>query len=114
MPGSPGRCIVVLDHHGEHVEDLDRTTYSDFFDDVRVVARVVREALDVPRANLAVLGNKEAHVHAHVFPRGGTDDPVPDRSPWSHPEPEGRLAADELRALGKQISDAIGTAPSAS
>lgn len=49
--------------------------------DVRHCSRVLRGMDSVVRTNVAILGNREPHVHAHVIPRyeGEINH---DRAPW--------------------------------
>lgn len=82
----PGRCIVALRDHHEHLDEVPADLRRAFGDDVARVGAAVRAAVDPVRVNYAVLGNTVAHVHSHVIPRP-VDDPVPMRPPWEHPVP---------------------------
>ena len=87
----PGRCLVAYTTHIEHLDELDDGQLLSFMSDVREVGRAVREVTGAPRVNDAVLGHVHPHLHAHVIPRGGSQDAKPDRAPWQHPKPAGPL-----------------------
>jgi diadenosine tetraphosphate (Ap4A) HIT family hydrolase len=40
-----------------------------------------------------------SHVHAHLIPRIEGGDPVPDQSPWQHPDPPSPMPANARAAL---------------
>lgn len=65
----PGRLIVSLNDHFDHLDDVDAPLTAAFMDDIRAVSKVLREMDEVTRVNVAILGNKVPHVHAHVIPR---------------------------------------------
>lgn len=99
----PGRCLVALTTHVEHLDELDDDQLASFMSDVREVGRAVREVTGASRMNYAVLGNVYPHLHAHVIPRGGSGDAKPDRSPWQHPEPANSLGPQQLEEVVKQL-----------
>lgn len=78
----PGRTLVSLSHHYEHLDDLPPELAARFMHDIQTTARALREALSVQRANVAILGNQEPHVHAHVIPRYPETEPRPFNAPW--------------------------------
>jgi diadenosine tetraphosphate (Ap4A) HIT family hydrolase len=82
----PGRCIVALSAHHEHLDEVPAEVRHAFSDDIARVGAVVRELTEPSRVNYAVLGNTIAHVHCHVIPRP-VDDPIATRPPWEHPDP---------------------------
>jgi len=45
-----------------------------FMSDLQHASRVLRKTFNVDRVNIAMLGNKDPHLHAHVIPRRVTDD----------------------------------------
>ena len=94
----PGRLIVTLRRHYEHLDELRAETTSMFMADVQKCSRILRKMEGVVRVNVAVLGNKEPHVHAHVIPRYA-GEVNSDRAPWDD--------APEFRELGEARRDAI-------
>ncbi len=91
----PGRCILVLNQHAEHLADLPDTTARLFLADVQAAGRAIRTATSATRINYAILGNVEPHVHAHLIPRGLPGDPMPNDSPWRHPDPVRSMALEQ-------------------
>lgn len=87
----PGRVIVSLDQHYDHLDEVPEVLLADFMADVARTSRVLRDCLEVPRVNVAILGNQERHVHAHLIPRDPTSDPLPSKSPWQDPRPRSLL-----------------------
>ncbi|WP_396910900.1 HIT family protein [Mycolicibacterium sp.] len=69
----PGRLIVSLDTHFEHFDQVDPVVLAQFMADLQTASVVLRKMGGVDRVNVAVLGNKDPHVHAHVIPRRLSD-----------------------------------------
>ena len=78
----PGRCIVLLRSHFDHILDVPDDLFHTFMMDVRRASQAVAQVAGAERMNIAVLGNKEPHVHAHVIPRHATEL-RPEQPPWS-------------------------------
>lgn len=95
----PGRCIVVLRDHYEHLDQVPERLALEMQRLCTAVGRTLRSAGLATRVNYAVLGNEHPHVHTHVIPRGGPNDLVPKRPPWQHPHPVTKLAHAERTAL---------------
>lgn len=81
----PGRCILVLRKHYEHLDLVPEDLAYHFLDDARTLGNVLRTQFNAERINYAVLGNVERHVHGHVIPRYASGDPVRGRPVWEHP-----------------------------
>jgi len=105
----PGRCIVALREHYEHLDEVPAELRRGFSDDVARVGSVLRATVDPVRVNYAVLGNTVAHVHCHVIPRPH-DDPVPTRPPWEHPSPRAANVPRTAEALVTALRAALSTA----
>lgn len=73
-PGYPGFCRVVWNAHVAEMSDLDDAARTHCMNVVFAVERVLRNAMQPLKINVASLGNKVAHVHWHVIPRF-CDDP---------------------------------------
>lgn len=89
--GSRGWCVLWLDRHADHLDELDRAKQERLFGEVALVARAQREVFAgtgpggaPPRINYACLGNRVGHVHWHLVPRHA-DDPMPSEPVWSWP-----------------------------
>jgi diadenosine tetraphosphate (Ap4A) HIT family hydrolase len=81
----PGRCILMLDEHFDHMDELPDDVLAAFARDQKRVGWALRTTTGCERINYAVLGNTLPHVHCHIIPRYA-DDPVPTRPPWEHPD----------------------------
>ncbi len=101
----PGRLIVTLRRHYEHLDELRAETTNMFMADVQKCSRILRKLEGVTRVNVAILGNRESHVHAHVIPRYA-GEVNSDRAPWdgapAH-EPLGEQRRDATVALLKSM-----------
>jgi len=103
----PGRCVLVLDRHAEHFEDLPPELATSLALDAHRAARLIRRVTTCPRVNYALLCNQVPHLHLHLFPRGGPGDPDPRVSPWQLPEPEVPLADEELAGMRERLAAAL-------
>ena len=81
----PGRCVLVLHEHAEHLEELPVETFTQLMLDVRRAGRAIREVTGATRLNYAVLGNAAPHLHVHLIPRGGATDLRGTDTPWGPP-----------------------------
>lgn len=86
----PGRLIVSLNDHVEHYDQTDPDSLSSFMSDLQDASLVLRKMSNVERVNIAILGNKEPHLHAHVIPRRIADGNH-GVSPWENAEPYSKL-----------------------
>ncbi len=103
----PGRCILALNEHAEDFALMSDDLAFDFILDARLAARAIAEAMAVPRVNYAILGNAEPHVHFHLIPRNPDVDPVPNRSPWNHPDPVRKLDGNLRNGICERIAAAL-------
>src|SRR4051794_23309056 len=78
----PGRALLVLRRHVEHLEDLTADELGAFWEDATVVGRILRPLTGAVRINYGVLGNVERHLHIHLIPRNPAIEPLPTRPPW--------------------------------
>jgi diadenosine tetraphosphate (Ap4A) HIT family hydrolase len=81
----PGRCILTLNAHFDHLIDVPLEISSAFMADMQSAGRAIDDVVAPERINFAVLGNTVAHVHCHIIPRLASD-PTPTRPPWEHPD----------------------------
>lgn len=83
----PGRTILVLDEHHEHLDEVPAKILAEFVNDIATFSSWLRTMPGVERINVSILGNAEPHVHAHLIPRRPSTEPEPKRSPWDDPRP---------------------------
>jgi diadenosine tetraphosphate (Ap4A) HIT family hydrolase len=86
----PGRLIVSVNEHVEHYDQADPEVLSAFMSDLQDASLVLRKMGDVERVNIAVLGNKDPHLHAHVIPRRVADTNY-GVSPWENATAPSRM-----------------------
>jgi diadenosine tetraphosphate (Ap4A) HIT family hydrolase len=103
-----GRCVLVLDEHAEHLEELSPERLTQLILDVRRAGRAIREATGATRMNYAVLGNMAPHLHVSLIPRGGPGDPSPRETPWGPVPPSESLPDGEAERLCEAILTALG------
>jgi len=94
----PGRCILALNRHADSLEELSSTELSDFMLAIARTSRAIRSATGCDRVNVAILGNRDPHVHAHLIPRR-LDDPMPNDAPWADPRQKSALPDADIEAL---------------
>ncbi len=107
----PGRCVLVIDGHHEHFEEVPHELAQRFMADTRLAAQAIREVTGSQRLNYAMLGNQVAHLHMHVMPRGGPGDSNPLVSPWELDEPEAPLPDSTRNDLRQRIVGALARTP---
>jgi diadenosine tetraphosphate (Ap4A) HIT family hydrolase len=107
-----GYSLFLSKIHAVELHELDSTSRKAFLEDMSEVAAAAFRAFQPRKMNYELLGNKDAHMHWHLFPRY-MDDPVPEMPIWSlsssirnadssRPDPETLLA---LRySLAKELS----------
>lgn len=86
----PGRMIVSLNEHVEHYDQADPEVLSAFMSDLQRASLVLRKMGNVERVNVAILGNKDPHLHAHLIPRRVDDDNY-GLSPWENAAEHSKL-----------------------
>jgi diadenosine tetraphosphate (Ap4A) HIT family hydrolase len=104
----PGRCIISLKEHQEHLHTLSVSTLSFFMKEVQQLGEAVMKVTGAPRINYAILGNAVPHIHAHVFPRQFPEDRVPNSSPWSHPAKVWALKPERKVKIIEDLRKALG------
>ncbi|SIL99567.1 Uncharacterised protein [Mycobacteroides abscessus subsp. abscessus] len=65
----PGRLLVSAREHHDHLDQMPADELGLFMADIQRACRALRSLSGVRRVNVAVLGNREPHVHAHLIPR---------------------------------------------
>lgn len=109
----PGYCVAITDTPGvDRLTDLPRSRRLQFLADAELLAEAVERVCSARddgfrRVNLEILGNKDAFLHAHVWPRYSWEPPdLVARPVWAYSstrwhDPESTLSPlhDELRRL---------------
>lgn len=102
----PGRLLVALPYHRDHLYEVEADDLSTFMGEVQLLSRSLMKLTGVERVNLAILGNTESHVHAHLIPRYATD-PNPLKSPWDDPRERLPLEKTSLDEMKENITDLV-------
>lgn len=79
----PGRSILRLNEHQDSLERVPTSTLMGFMQDIQAAIAAIRGATGAARVNVAILGNRDPHVHAHLVPRFPLTEQFPDCSPWN-------------------------------
>lgn len=82
----PGRLLVSVRDHHDHLDQMPAGKLGEFMADVQRASRALRTLNGVRRVNVAVLGNREPHVHAHLIPRRPGEGNAKS-APWDGADP---------------------------
>lgn len=103
----PGRSILQLDPHYEHLEEVPAAILSSYMTSLQTAVGTLRTVTGAARINVSFLGNSVAHLHAHLIPRWPAREALPGKSPWNDPRPPTPLAPAEEAALLKKLQAAF-------
>lgn len=73
----PGRSILKLDDHYDQLDEVPETLLKEFWKDINTASKALKNTTRSERINIAILGNRESHVHAHLIPRYSLVDILP-------------------------------------
>jgi diadenosine tetraphosphate (Ap4A) HIT family hydrolase len=95
-----GYCIVFAKQHATELYLMPADEARALFDEMRLVAEAIAAIVKPVKMNYECLGNLEAHVHWHLFPRFASErDELRHAPVWARPNAERMLAlADADRA----------------
>jgi diadenosine tetraphosphate (Ap4A) HIT family hydrolase len=62
-----------------------------FMKDIQAAMTAIQITTGAARVNVAILGNRDSHVHAHLVPRFPEEEEFPDCSPWNDLRPKTSL-----------------------
>lgn len=68
-----GYTLFLFKEHKVELFHLDHETKMKFMEEMSVVAEAVSKAFGAEKMNYEVLGNGDAHLHWHLFPRNNGD-----------------------------------------
>ena len=114
----PGYCVLLTDRPGaECLSDLPRAERRAFLGSMDLLGEAVETVCDARdpqfrRVNLEILGNTDAFLHAHVWPRYEWEPPeLVTRPVWLHPaerwsDPATRLGP-EHDGLRAELTDSL-------
>ncbi|MCR1900048.1 hypothetical protein NSA47_13850 [Irregularibacter muris] len=90
----PGYCVLLAYPQTNSLNDLTLKERSEFLTDMTLIGDAISQVYHPLRINYDILGNTDAFLHAHIFPRYEYEEekyktkPVwlYDPSNWSNPE----------------------------
>ena len=103
----PGRCILSLERHRDHFDELAPDEALSFSVAIKNCVQAIKAATGAPRVNVAILGNEESHVHAHLIPRYPSEEERPNRAPWEDRRAKSSLSPEENEQLISSIGSAL-------
>lgn len=74
---SPGRCLLSLSEHYEYLDEMPASLLTELMKDIHRASQAIKDVTGSRRVNVAVLGNTEPHVHAHLIPRYSGEEQFP-------------------------------------
>lgn len=98
--------IVSANRHWHHLDLVPEEALTDFMLDVTECSRILRDIPGVSRVNVAILGNREPHVHAHVIPRRAGEKNA-SKAPWDDPDPFHRLGDKQMLSMERYLIERL-------
>lgn len=89
-----GYCVLLAKRHVTELHEMPRGEAHEVLDEILAAGRTLVEVLKPLKLNYECLGNQEAHVHWHIFPRY-LDDAMRSVPIWIRPEKERKISLDE-------------------
>lgn len=68
-----GYTLFLFKHHVTDLDQLDKATRDTFLSEMAEVSIRVKQAFGAEKMNCELLGNGDAHLHWHLFPRVACD-----------------------------------------
>lgn len=68
-----GYTLFICKKHVVELFDLDKEFRTKYLNEMVIVAEAVKNAFDAEKINYECLGNGDAHLHWHIFPRVSGD-----------------------------------------
>ena len=81
----PGYSLFLSKIHAEELHDLVFDVKKQFLMEMTFVAEAIYKVFKPSKLNYELLGNKDRHMHWHLYPRY-EDDPDPNKPIWSFPK----------------------------
>ena len=82
----PGYCVLLGYPKANSLNDLSLKERSAFLTDMTIIGDAITQVYSPMRINYDILGNKDAFLHAHIFPRYDWEEPQFKMKPiWLYP-----------------------------
>lgn len=101
-----GRVIVALNGHVNEIFELTETERKRFFDDVSVVANILKNTFLADKVNYGIYGDTVSHLHVHLVPKYKQDNDFGDAF-INNPEGVNSVNETEKEKLIKIFNDAL-------
>lgn len=108
-----GYCVLLATPQVSSLDDLELSKRTEFLTDMAILGEAIQKTFNANRMNYSVLGNTDAFLHAHVFPRYNTEDKERVKYPvWLYPFENWRnkdnfytniISKEELNLLKKNL-----------
>lgn len=83
----PGYCLLLAYPKVGSLNDLSLEQRADFLQDMSILGDAIQSVCGPLRVNYEILGNTDAYLHAHVFPRYNWEEESRRKSPvWMYPQ----------------------------
>lgn len=99
-----GRCLYVPFEHYRDLSVIDHEDYMNYNHEVLLASNTIRNSVKADLVNIAMLGNKVAHVHWHIIPRF-ENDPNWGNPPW--PNEPNEIGIEKMKTLVEEIRTAF-------
>lgn len=90
-----GYTLFLSKTHADELHELDVETKEIFLKEMSIVAEAVFEVFQPVKMNYELLGNKDRHMHWHLYPRHANDPDI-NRPIWAYPKDLRCNAATEI------------------
>ena len=97
-----GYTLLLSKEHKSELHFLEKEIRSQFLYEMSLVGEAVINIFSPEKLNYELLGNKDSHMHWHLYPRY-IDDPDPNRPIWSYPKE--KRCNDKTKIDGKFIKE---------
>ncbi len=103
----PGRSILALRQHFDAFEDVPADLMHQFMEEVQKATRAIKSVTGCARVNIAILGNKVPHVHAHLIPRYPLQESDPHRASWRDTRPQTEMPPQKTQEIIASIQSLL-------
>lgn len=80
-----GYTLLLSKTHTDELHKLPSFIKKQFLYEMSIVAEAVNNIFKPNKLNYELLGNKDKHMHWHIYPRY-ENDPDPNRAIWAYPK----------------------------
>ena len=102
-----GYTLFLCKEHVAELHHLEHGYKMKFLEEMSLVAEAVQKAFNAEKMNYELLGNGDAHIHWHLFPRNNGDMKIKGPVWWI---PQDEMYDEKFRPSQYELSDQIGRA----